>query len=125
MPTPLLDLVGLLRGDGVLTIEAAFDHATVDAAGRLLMPMLDLLALAQVDADADVLMLQHADGSRHALRIADVIDRGDVYLQLSTLELPGLAGPAWTAQVCTDDVAPSAPVRSIRAMSFASFVGLS
>jgi hypothetical protein len=125
MSAPLLNFDGMLRGECALTIEEALDHATVDARGRVLIPILDVLALARVDADADVLLLLHADGSSHVLRIADLIGRSDVYLQLSVLELWGVAGTAWRARLRTHDAARSAPLRSIRAMTFATFVGLS
>ena len=80
MPAPLFDLDGLLRGDAVLTIEEALDHATADPVRGVLVPMLGPLAAPRT---------------------------------------------AWTARLRTDDAAPAAPVRSIRAMSFAPFVGLS
>jgi hypothetical protein len=125
MPAPLFDLDGLLRGDAVLTIEEALDHATADPVRGVLVPMLDVLALARIDADAEVLMVLLADGFSQVFRIADLVDRSDVHLQLSTFDPQGALRTAWTARLRTDEAAPAAPVRSIRAMSFASFVGLS
>jgi hypothetical protein len=132
MPAPLLVLDGLLHGGRVLTVDAAIDRATLDVAGRVMVPMIELLAVARVAADADVLMVHHADGSSHALRIADLIGGDHVFLQLSAAEeRSGVAGAvgaahiAWRAWLRIDDVVSSVPVISVSALSFASFVGLS
>jgi hypothetical protein len=134
MPAPLLELEGLLHGARVLTVDAVIDRATLDAAGRVMVPMIEVLALARVAADAEVLMVHHADGSSHALRIADLIGGDHVFLQLAATERSGATGAtgavgaartAWSAWLRIDDVVSSVPVVSVSALSFASFVGLS
>ena len=123
MASPLFTVDGMFHGRMSLAIEHLLDHVVVDNDGRLLVAMIDVLALVRIDADAEVLQLQCHDGSSRALRLPHVVDADDVFLQLHVSDQPGSGDEPWTARLWSPDAGPSAPVASIRAMSFASFVG--
>jgi hypothetical protein len=107
-----------------LTLSALLDHVVMDRDGRLFVPMVDVLALMRLDVDAEILLVTHHDGSSTALRIAALVSGADdtsLYLQVrrtladvSSTVVPRL----WRA-----DTAPSAPVRSLRGLTFAAFAG--
>lgn len=123
MSSPLLTIEGLLDGRCELPIERVLDLAVVDGDGRLLVSMIDLLAIARIAADADVLLVEFRGGASHAYRVSEILQHDDVFLQLQIPEQLGDES-AWTSRLWSRRAGPSAPVVSICAMSFASFVGL-
>lgn len=66
-----------------------------------------------------------ADGAdRVALRLVDVTS-GELFLHLHTSEVPTGDDARWVVRLWSPAEGPSSPLRSIDAMSFASFVGRS
>ncbi len=124
MPSPLLNIDGMLDGDRAVTIEHLLDHTVVDGDGRLLVPMIDVLAIVRLAADAEILLVHVLGGASLALRVPEIVEGDDVFLQLHIPEQLGAGGAAWNARLWSHDAGPSAPIVSICAMSFASFVGL-
>lgn len=123
MESPLFTVEGMFHGRTSLAIEHLLDHVMVDADGRLLVAMFDVLALLRVDADAELLLVKCHDGSSRALRLPDVVDSEDLFLQLHVSGQPGSGDEPWTARLWSLDTGRSSQVASIHAMSFASFVG--
>ena len=121
MSLPLLSFEGML--DGALTIEHALEHAVVDGDERLLVPMIDVLALMRLHADAEILMVHFTDGTSYAWRVSELVEGDDVFLQL---QIPALLGAeaSWNACLWLPEARPTARITFISAMSFASFVGL-
>ena len=124
MTTPRFTLDGLVCGHHGLDLDDVADHVTVGVDGRLLIALVDLLAMVRLAVDADLLLVEFIDGSSRALRLCEVLDRDDVHLRLR------LVGPAtaddagWRAQLWSADSGPSPTVSSIRAVTFGEFVGL-
>jgi len=123
MSFPLLTIKGLLDGCGDLEIDRVLDLAVVDGDGRLLVSMIDLLAIARVAADADVLLVEFHGGTSHACRVSEILQHDGVFLQLQIPEQLG-GERAWSCRLWSRRARPSATIVSISAMSFASFVGL-
>ena len=123
MGSPLFTVDGMFHGRCSLTIDDLLDHVEVDSDGRLLVAMIDVLALVRLDADAEVLLVQCHDGGSRALRLPDVVGGDDLFLHVSVPDQPGSGDEPWTARLWSPDAGPSAPVVSIRALSFSSFVG--
>jgi hypothetical protein len=114
----------MLDGDRDVTIEHVLECAVVDDLGRLLVPMIDVLAIMRLAADAEVLVVRFCNGASTALRVPEIVESENVFLQLQLPEDPGADGAEWSAHVWTPEAGPSASIVSISAMSFASFVGL-
>ena len=123
MESPLFTVEGMFHGSTSLAIEHLLDDVVVDSDGRLLVAMIDVLAMVRIDADAEVLLLQCHDGSSRALRLPDVVDALGLFLQLHVSDQPGSGDEPWTARLWSLDAGASSPVASILALSFASFVG--
>ena len=121
MSEPLLSLEGML--DGALTIERALEQAVVDADGRLLVSMIDVLAMVRLAAEAEVLMVHFIGGASSAWRVPEIVDGEQVFLQLQIPAHLGADAP-WYARLWSSEAGPSPTIVSISAMSFASFVGL-
>jgi hypothetical protein len=120
---PLLFTVeGMLHGPRSLTVGHLLDHLALDGAGRLVVAMVDLLAVVRIDTGADLLLVHGCDGSSRAIRLRDVAT-GDVFLRLQVSEGPGSDEASWIARLGSPDDGSSSPVASIHAMSFAAFVG--
>jgi len=107
-----------------ITIERVLDDAVVDGDGRLLVSMIDVLAIMRLAADAEVLMVRFRDGTSHALRVPEMVVGDDVFLHLQIREQVGADGAAWSARLWSREAGASESIVSISAMSFASFVGL-
>ena len=75
MPSPLFTLDGMITGHHALVLDEVLDHAIVGPDGRLLVSMVDVLAIARLDRDADVLLVEFVDGASRAIRMADVLER--------------------------------------------------
>jgi len=114
----------MFDGHCTITIEGVLDDAVVDADGRLLVSMIDVLAIMRLAADAEVLVVRFREGASHALRVSGIIGRDDVFLQLQIPEKLGAYGAAWSARLWSREAGASESIVSVSAMSFASFVGL-
>lgn len=124
MPSPLLTVEGMLDGHCTITIERVLDDAVVDGDGRLLVSMIDVLAIMRLAADAKVLVVRFRDGASHALRVPEIVVGDDVFLHLQIRQQLGADGAAWSARLWSREAGASELIVSISAMSFASFVGL-
>ena len=123
MESSLFTVEGMFHGRTSLAIEHLLDHVMVDTEGRLLVAMIDVLALVRIDADAELLLVHCHDGSSRALRLPDVVDVDGPFLELHVPEQPGSDDDSWSARLWSLDGVPSSPVASIQAVSFAAFVG--
>lgn len=121
MSSPLLTVEGMLDDHCRVTIERLVDDAVVDGDGRLLVSMIDVLAIMRLTADAELLMVRFRDGTSHALRVPEIVVGDDVFLHLQIREQ---LGGAWSARLWSREAGASKSIVSISAMSFASFVGL-
>lgn len=124
MSSPLIPLDGMIARRRALSLHDMLAHSSVDSHGRLLVSMIDTLAIARLDADAELLMVEFTDGSSQALCIADVVKHDDVFIQLWVRERVGFGGEEWFARLWVSGSASASTVSSIRATSFAAFVGL-
>jgi hypothetical protein len=106
-----------------ITIEQLIDHAVVDGDGMVLVPLLDVLALGRIDADAQLVSLDSASGASYVLRVAEIIERDDLFLRLTLCEVTPGARPSWSLGLWSLESGLSDMIVSMRAMSFASFVG--
>ena len=123
MAAALLDLEGMLRARCAPASGMLGDATHVDGDGRLLVPLVDLLAMAQVGVDVDVVLVHLLDGSCPAFRMSEIV-ADDMFLHV-VLPESDLAGGAWSVRLRTSTMTPTAPIASIEAMSFATFVGQS
>ena len=124
MSSPLLTVEGMLDDHCRVTIERLVDDAVVDGDGRLLVSMIDVLAIMRLTADAELLMVRFRDGTSHALRVPEIVVGDDVFLHLQIREQLGADGATWSARLWSRKAGASKSIVSISAMSFASFVGL-
>jgi len=124
MSSPLLTVDGMVHRRCSITIEQLIDHAVVDGHGRILVPMIDVLAMGHLDSEAELVSLRSPNGASHVLRVSEVIERGDVFLRLRAGEVARGADAAWSVGLWSPEAGPSATIVSISAMTFASFVGL-
>lgn len=123
MHGPLLTVDGMISGGEALACEDLLDHAVIDADGRLLVALIDVLAIVRLDADAELLLVDFTDGSSRAFRVPEVLEHEDLFIRLP-IEAAVDAGPADpTARLWSQRFGLSPAVRSIHATSFASFVG--
>jgi hypothetical protein len=120
MAERLLTIEGTL--DGTFSVEQAYDHAMVDLDGRLLVSMIDVLALVRLDGAAEIVLVHFDDGASRAFRVSEISD-GTVYLQLSRAASSTTEIFDWTLRLWSRRSGSSAPIASIAAMTFASFVG--
>jgi hypothetical protein len=123
MPSALLTVEGMIRGRGTLAIEHLLHHVDLDDDGRLLVAMIDVLALVRIETDAELVLVRSHDGGSCALRVARIVDCADVFLELRVSEPSVLDCTPWTVHLWSPDAGASSPVASIQAMSFSSFVG--
>jgi hypothetical protein len=96
----------------------------VDDDGRILVPMIDVLSILRVDADAELLVVRHRGGAVRVFRLVELVRRSELFLQLQCAEAAE-GDPAWRARLWSPPAGSSAAVLSLRATSFASFVGVS
>ncbi len=80
MSSPLFVLDGMISAHGSLVLDDVVDRVVVRSHGRLLVSMVDVLAIVRLDRGADVLLVEFVDGSSPAFRIADVLERDDVFI---------------------------------------------
>jgi hypothetical protein len=123
MGSPLFKVDGMLRADGPLAIEHLVDFVVVDSAGRLLVDIVDLLAMLRIDVDAELLLVTFRDGSSRALPLPEVVDSDGLFLEVHLSGQRRSGDEPWSVRLWSSDTGPSSCVESIRAMSFASFVG--
>lgn len=123
MSSPLFALDGMISGHHALVLDEVLDHAIAGSDGRLLVSMVDVLAIAFLDRDADMLLVEFADGTSRALRVADVLERDGVSIELWIDRPVGPGAAAWSCRLWSEDVGTSPVVTSIRATTFAAFVG--
>jgi hypothetical protein len=124
MSSPLFSLDGMISGRHALVLDEVLDRVVIGSDGRLLVAMVDVLAIARLDRDADVLLVEFVDGTSRALRMADVLERDRVSIEL---RIDGRVGPGaavWYCRLWSEDFGTSPVVASIRATTFAAFVGL-
>ncbi len=124
MSSPLLAVTGMISGRHALTVEETLDHAVVDEDGHLLVSLIDALAIVRLRSDAELLLVDFADGTSWALRVSEVLDDDDLFLRLHLEQRVGSLDGVWSTRLWSDKSGLSMVVRSIRAISFASFVGL-
>jgi hypothetical protein len=124
MTAPLFTLDGMVSGHHGLDLDDVADHVVNGVDGQLLIALIDVLAMARLASDADLLLVEFVDGSSRALRLCEVLDRDDVYLRLRIEGPPTAEDAGWRAQLWSADSGSSPTVSSIRAVTFVSFVGL-
>jgi len=124
MTTSLLTVDGMVHHQADLVIERLIDQAVIDIDGRLLVAMVDVLAMVQLDADAEVVRVQYVDGTTCVMRVAEIVDGNDTFLQLQLDRRLGAGNGTWRVHLWSHESGRSAHVVSIHAMTFASFVGL-
>jgi hypothetical protein len=124
MTSPLLSARGMFHGADVLEVEHLLGHAVVDAGGRILVPVVDVLAILRIDVDAELLVVHSRDRASRALRLSDVVGCDEVFLQLQLDEGSDGGDASWAALLWSQRSGSSSPVESLQATSFASFVGL-
>lgn len=123
MSAPLFALDGMLSGSETLALGEVLDRIVVDSERRLLVSLIDVLAVARLDRNSDVLLVEFVDGSSRALRVADVLERNDVFIMLIIDDRE--ASGEVRCSVWSEHVRVTPVVASIRAMTFAAFVGSS
>ncbi len=89
----------------------------------VLVPLIDVLALGRLDTDAELVALESANGESYVLRVAEIIERNDLFLRLTLCEVTPGAHASWSLGMWSLESALSDMIVSMRAMSFASFVG--
>lgn len=124
MTTSLFTVDGMVHRRMDLVVEHLIDRAVVDGDGRLLISVVDVLAIARLDAEAELVVVHYGDGTSCVLRVADIVDGDDMFLQLQLRDRRGAAGASWFVRLWTCAAGPSPQVSAMSAMSFASFVGL-
>jgi hypothetical protein len=123
MSPPLFIVDGMLSGHA-LVLDEVLDRAVVDSDGRLLVAMVDVLSIVRLDRDADVLLVEFLDGTSRAFRLADVLEPGEAFIRLGIEHRVGSTDEAWLARMWSRGVGASPVVVSIRATTFAAFVGV-
>ena len=124
MSSTIFTVEGMFHSHGAIAVDDLLDVAVVSCDGHLLVPLVDLLALVRIDADAEVVLVNAHDGASWALRMPEIIDGDDLFLQLQVRAGdPTLRD--WSAMLWSRSAGPSMSVATIRATSFASFVGQS
>jgi len=110
----------LLRPEPV-TFTRLVDAAAVDGRGRLVLPFIEVLAVARLRVTDDILLVELTDESSIALTVREALGPGAPALVLDagyrTVALLRLDGGERAG--AADPVA----VRAIHAMSFGEFVG--
>ena len=113
-----IDLDGLLD-EAPLTLERLLEAAYVDRDDRLVIPLLDVLAMIHLDRAAEILLVEFDDGSTTAFTIRRLLATNDVALIVdSAVGTVTLAGPDLSELPVSDH-----PVGAMSAMTFAAFVG--
>jgi hypothetical protein len=124
MTPPLLAAAGMFHGHDVLSIEQLLDHPVVHVDGLVLTPIVDVLAIMRIDADADLVVVHHRGGGSRALRIAELARGNDVFLHVQSVRRTGVDENPWSARLWSQRSGPSSPVESLRATTFEAFVSL-
>ncbi len=124
MSTLLLTVDGMISSRHELTVEQILENAVVDDDGRLLVSMIDALAIVRLRSDAELLLVGFADGSSWALRVCDLFWRNDVFMLLQLEQRVHSPDAAWIARLWSDQTGLSPAMTSMCATSFAAFVGL-
>ena len=124
MLNTLIATDGMVDRDAALTVERILDVAIVDADGRILVRMIDVLALVRLDADAEIVLVRHRNGSSCALSVRELTNRSDLFLLLDVCAASTTATEVvprlWSAAG-----GASSPIASLSAISFSTFVGRS
>ena len=111
---PCAGLVGRDR----LTLDCLLELATVDASGCPVVPLVDVLAVALLHADAEVLLVELESGQLFALTIREVVSGDGIHLHLDR------SGDGHVARLCGRRRSlPEHRVVALTAVSFAHFVG--
>ncbi len=127
MSSLLFTVEGLFHGDVVVSLERLLDGAGIDEAGRILVPIVDVLAMLRIDVAADLLVVRHRCGAACAHRLGSLLAEHDMHLQLRPGQRCGAGRESWSASLWSPKLAasvPSSPVTTVRATSFAAFVGV-
>jgi hypothetical protein len=104
---------------GPATYTRLLDLAVADTAGRLLVPFVDVLALAHLRVTDDIVLVEFTDSSSTAMTVRELL-----VPEAPCLELAASAGGPVVRLVPADGTGSSRlRVRAIHAMSFAEFVG--
>jgi hypothetical protein len=118
MTPPLIACAGLTRTGG-LTLDRLLDVAVVDADGRVLVALVDVLAAVRLDRCAEILVAGFAGGGQLALAVRDVVSADDVWLQIDPTDehavVVRLTAPGRTT--------PTDALVTLTAMTFQRFVG--
>jgi len=122
MTLSIITVTGMVSGSPELTVDQLVDHAVVDGQGRLLVSMIDVLALIRPRADADLLLFEFTNGASRALRISEIVESDEVGIQLQGSPRPECAA-LWSAHTRSSASSTSSPLASMAALSFAVFVG--
>lgn len=127
--SPLFTIAAMAPGrqqsQHALDLGDVVDRAVVDSDGRIVIPMIDVLATARLGVEADLLLVEFVDGASRALRMAEVVRSDDVYLELVAVRRRASYEIDWSARLWSHRCGSSPDVASIRATTFATFVGLS
>lgn len=120
----MFTVAGMVREQQALTVADVVDRVVVAGDGRVLVSLIDVLAAARVGVDADLLVVEFVDGASRAMRLAQVIEADDTWVQLSAVRRQACYQVEWTARLWSAQCGVSPEVASISATTFAEFVGL-
>lgn len=123
MTPTLIAVDGMVHRTTPLTIDRLLDCATVDTDDRVLVAMIDVLMMMRLDVGAEVVLVEHRNGTTSALCVHEVIAGGNVHLQLLVRlgcvdERSEIVPRIWMTGATA-----SAEVAALRAITFSSFVG--
>ncbi len=118
-----ITVAGMVSDHRELPVELLIDIAGVDADGRCFVSLIDVLARMQLHVDAELLLVEFANGASRAIRMSEIVERDAIRIQLRVRERPGCSGDDWSAHLCSSDSGASPAITSVRALSFAAFVG--
>lgn len=124
MPHTLIATDGMVHHDAPLTVERILDLAIVDADGHILVRMIDILALVRLDADAEIVLVRHRDGSSCALSVRELTNRSDLFVLLD-VRVASTTGTEVVPRLWSSTGGASSPIASLSAISFSTFVGRS
>ncbi len=113
----------MVSGHRELTVDPLIDLARVDADGRRVVSMIDVLALMRLHVAAELLLVGFVNGASRAIRMSEIVERDAIRVQLRVRTRPGSGGVGWSAHLWSSDSGASPAIASIRALTFAAFVG--
>ncbi len=118
---PLISVDGLV-GPRSLTAHRLLDVAFVDRCGRIVVSFVDVFAMIRLDRSAEIVLVELVDGSSTALTVRDVVRCDEIVLQLE-MRVGSHRFVPRLRSTTSDRSFTGTPIRGLRAMTFAAFVG--